>query len=655
VCPEPDDRKPWQIEAGEADLEVGGYGTARNTTFDILEVPVLWFPWMIYPLKTDRQSGFLFPEIGFSRRNGSELGLPFFWAAHDQLNVTLTPRWLDKRGFKGDVDLEYVLGEKSRGSLFGAFLIDRSVDEESLPPPLRERERWTVFGKQDLWLPADLRLKADFAAMSDNDYAFDFIDLGDKQKDRYLESQAFVFTHFGDSDRFGSMLSIAYADDLQSPDPQDRDRFLLQRLPRIEFSMLPEATPGITTRWIATAFDAEYTMFRPRDPVTFGPVSESSFFDTGIDGIPDSKECGTGFPCSGDSHNDGTIGIPGGGSEGNGRFDEGEALADRGHRIDLWPRLSVPLRIFDRIELLPEAGWRETLYFTDQQDSATRGFATGRVDARTRLRGHVAGLLHLIEPRVGYVVLTRDGQFGNPRFVPETFNPQLRLREIEVWNRLADPSDRIRSFHGTVYGVEQRFFREAAGRAPRLLADVLIAQQYDVQRSEIGSLFFDGRVYTADRFGLRFQLGVDPDPEGNSRPEITEGLAQAAWSTRVGHELSLEYRYLRDIPTFFEDFSLGGARLDGFREISAVNQVSGATKFALTKRWTLRYRANYSFDENLLLSHSGSLEYFSKCKCWGIGVEISDDRNRGVRYNVLYRFVGLGKGEGRGWRLLDER
>ena len=61
---------------GEADLEVGGYGIVRDATFDVLGVPVLWLPWMILPLTTERQTGFLFPEI-VGRRAGSgfEIGL----------------------------------------------------------------------------------------------------------------------------------------------------------------------------------------------------------------------------------------------------------------------------------------------------------------------------------------------------------------------------------------------------------------------------------------------------------------------------------------------------------------------------------------------------------------------------------------------------
>ena len=56
------ERDPWEIKADSAELEIGGYGTARNTTFEVLGVPVVWLPWMIYPLKTERQTGLLFPR-----------------------------------------------------------------------------------------------------------------------------------------------------------------------------------------------------------------------------------------------------------------------------------------------------------------------------------------------------------------------------------------------------------------------------------------------------------------------------------------------------------------------------------------------------------------------------------------------------------------
>ena len=97
-CPDDDGPAPWEIVAKEADVEVGGYATVRNSTLDVLGVPVFWLPWMIYPIKTDRQSGVLLPELEIGSRNGFGLGIPIFWAAHDQLNLILTPSYTTRRG-----------------------------------------------------------------------------------------------------------------------------------------------------------------------------------------------------------------------------------------------------------------------------------------------------------------------------------------------------------------------------------------------------------------------------------------------------------------------------------------------------------------------------------------------------------------------------
>jgi LPS-assembly protein len=67
-CPDDDAREPWQIAATSADLEIEGYGETRNATFEVLGVPVAWVPWMLWPLKTERQTGLLFPHINVSGR-----------------------------------------------------------------------------------------------------------------------------------------------------------------------------------------------------------------------------------------------------------------------------------------------------------------------------------------------------------------------------------------------------------------------------------------------------------------------------------------------------------------------------------------------------------------------------------------------------------
>jgi LPS-assembly protein len=100
-CPPDTERRPWEIDAKEASVEVGGYAHGKDLWFKVLDVPVLYVPWLIFPVKTERQSGFLMPSFTQSSRNGTLIALPFFWAPLEEVNVMLTPEWVGRRGMSG--------------------------------------------------------------------------------------------------------------------------------------------------------------------------------------------------------------------------------------------------------------------------------------------------------------------------------------------------------------------------------------------------------------------------------------------------------------------------------------------------------------------------------------------------------------------------
>ncbi|MGH7343202.1 MAG: LPS-assembly protein LptD, partial [Candidatus Rokuibacteriota bacterium] len=292
-CP-PGTRDPWALCTGEAELEVEGYGTARDVRFEVFDVPVLWVPWLLYPVKVKRQSGLLLPEFGVSSRHGVELGLPVFVAAGDPVNLTLTPRWLQKRGAKGDVEVEWVSGAESEGAVFGSFLHDQDVDAHSASEPFGP-DRWVVKGREDVFLPAEARFQSDFYFVSDNQYPTDFEQLGNARTLRFLESNAWLGRDFGSAGLLGLVGSADYADDLQNPDNLDRDEFVLQRLPQLDAVMLPAPLPSF--RWLVPSLGARYTRFsqlgsaqgqRPTGVV----VGDDLFLDTGIDSLPDAQEPG---------------------------------------------------------------------------------------------------------------------------------------------------------------------------------------------------------------------------------------------------------------------------------------------------------------------------------------------------------------------------
>ncbi|WDT80662.1 MAG: hypothetical protein MPW14_02400 [Candidatus Manganitrophus sp.] len=70
----------WHIRAQRLRLQIDGYLTARNVVFYANEVPILYLPYLLYPAKTERQTGLLIPRMGYSSRDGFRYNQDFFWA-----------------------------------------------------------------------------------------------------------------------------------------------------------------------------------------------------------------------------------------------------------------------------------------------------------------------------------------------------------------------------------------------------------------------------------------------------------------------------------------------------------------------------------------------------------------------------------------------
>jgi lipopolysaccharide assembly outer membrane protein LptD (OstA) len=675
-CPD-EGRDPWDIRAKTANVEVGGYATTRNSTFNVLGVPIMWFPWMRYPVKTERETGLLFPEFSGSGRSGPRLGLPFFWAARRNINVTITPTYFFERGFKPSVDVDYVFGERSWGRFYGAIIDDQDIDPNSWDTPF-DSLRWAAEWIHDHHLPRGWRAKVDATLFSDNQYPFDFYEFSNLRHERYIQSKAFVEKRFGPLERYAVSGGVWWADDLQNPDNRDRDEFLLNRLPNLKLTGAPHSLPGFARRLFAS-FDVDYTHFysrkRAEDVYPRAPVrGDDLFLDTGIDAIPDGFEVNedgvivtldgnvitrdggvltaeeylASFPPEAelpelnlDGHGDNYPPGP----ENDRMFQEGEPLGDRGHRLILNPRIGIPFRVGDMVEVLPEIGYHGTFYSTEAQSGATRNLFTAMLDARIRTRREfelpfgLGKAVHLMEPRLAYTAVTSVSQDDNPLFVPAAAQPQERIRQLELFNLTRNPSDRIDSVNAITAGLGNRIFVPGEiGEPPQLFADFTLSTQYDFERDDNSKLYLEGAVYPYENLRVRFNMGLD-----FNETEFSEGLLEARYFTEEGHDLAFSYRYLRDIPRFFESFEEGQERYEDFEEgLFRVNQLSIRGRLAINRNWALTYRLRYSFESEIFLNNLAGVEYISKCRCWAVGLEIGNDRSGGFKWNFKYTLIGLG-------------
>lgn len=172
----------WSVTGSEIQVTIEGYGKIKGAAFRIKDTPVFYLPYMVFSAKTERQTGLLTPQGGYSDRNGVELEIPFFWAISDSADVTLYERYISRRGFMQGIELRYVTQERSKGTFNLDILSDR-IDEKNMndleqlelsPFNRTNSTRYWFRGKMEQALPWRVKARMDADIVSDQDYFKEF-------------------------------------------------------------------------------------------------------------------------------------------------------------------------------------------------------------------------------------------------------------------------------------------------------------------------------------------------------------------------------------------------------------------------------------------------------------------------------------------------
>ncbi|MBT8143125.1 MAG: LPS assembly protein LptD [Gammaproteobacteria bacterium] len=128
TCPVGDD--DWVLVAPEVTLDrERGIGVGRNVQLRFMDVPILYAPWLSFPVSEKRKTGMLVPDIGRSDRSGTDFGVPIYWNMAPNYDAVITPRLLSKRGVQINTDFRY-LWPRTRGELAIRYLPnDKTKDE----------------------------------------------------------------------------------------------------------------------------------------------------------------------------------------------------------------------------------------------------------------------------------------------------------------------------------------------------------------------------------------------------------------------------------------------------------------------------------------------------------------------------------------------
>jgi LPS-assembly protein len=229
----------WKFGASRLDLTLGGYAKARDAVFYLKDIPVFYFPYLVYPAENERKSGLLLPEIGYSERHGFQYSGSYYQVLGPNQDATLSFDYLAKTGFGEGLEYRYVFARQNAGEA-RIYHLDLENDDQ----------RYALQWRHDGQLPGGVRMVADAEYVDDLDYFEDYGEVAaDYNKDK-VQSVFFLSRNWGKSNLVGQ---LKYIKDLEVDDPTT-----LQQLPRVSFDL--------TRRRIAdtpfySALASEYTNF----------------------------------------------------------------------------------------------------------------------------------------------------------------------------------------------------------------------------------------------------------------------------------------------------------------------------------------------------------------------------------------------------------
>jgi LPS-assembly protein len=105
----------WYLRASELELDHHTEtGTATHASVEFKGVPILYTPWIDFPFNKQRKSGLLAPSFGTTTKSGVELSIPYYWNIAPDMDATIAPRYLSKRGTQLQGEFRY-LGQDYSG------------------------------------------------------------------------------------------------------------------------------------------------------------------------------------------------------------------------------------------------------------------------------------------------------------------------------------------------------------------------------------------------------------------------------------------------------------------------------------------------------------------------------------------------------------
>lgn len=151
----PPGNNSWELKAKEINLlKKESKGIAKDVFLSVKGLPLVYLPYLSFPLDTQRKSGFIGSELALTSQNGFDYQFPYYLNLAPNIDATLYPHYLSRRGLMLGSEFRYLYGP-SNGTIEGHFLA--------------KDKAFKTFKASNLWIAPQL------ATLSDNRYSFKWL------------------------------------------------------------------------------------------------------------------------------------------------------------------------------------------------------------------------------------------------------------------------------------------------------------------------------------------------------------------------------------------------------------------------------------------------------------------------------------------------
>lgn len=346
----------WSFKGQTVEAEMGGYALIKNSFFRIGTVPILWLPYLIIPLKSDRQTGLLTPTLKFKKEGLSQpsLSIPFFWAISKSQDATITVQDYSDRGLKSLVNYRYFIDKNSYGEMDSAYMSDRVYGQSDRHTNyFKEKSkinRWFLNYKHYWTLPNDWIQRTQINSASDLNYYNDFPSETPNIKGEPATETSVSLTKNTYDYHFS--IDNSYYTSLLRGNPNGGNQDSVHRLPEISFST---SRRPIGDSGFFYNYDIKYAYFA-RNDFAYDDITNKTNPLTGETNRQVTHECNStnnslnwDFDSSCKPTRDG-------------EFNAGTDLIRSGQRFILEPTITRPIQLGKFFNLIPKFSYRESHY-----------------------------------------------------------------------------------------------------------------------------------------------------------------------------------------------------------------------------------------------------------------------------------------------------